>query len=109
MEIQQQEINGTGIRLALHDNGKEIARVRLYFIENDLRSQPYALVEDLFVDEAYRGQGLGRMMMEQAIAEARKAGCYKILATSRHSREQVHEFYLKLGFQEWGKEFRMEL
>ncbi len=109
MEIQQQEIKGKGIRLALHDNGTEIARVRLYFIENDLRSQPYALVEDLLVDEAYRGKGWGKKMMEQVIAEARKAGCYKILATSRNSRKNVHEFYKKLGFQEWGKEFRMEL
>ncbi|MEK6951099.1 MAG: GNAT family N-acetyltransferase [Nanoarchaeota archaeon] len=109
MELHASRLAGKGSRLTFTKEGKEIARLRLYFIENDLHQQPYALIEDLFVQEEFRGQSLGRKLMLAAIEEAKRNGCYKILATSRQEREKVHEFYKKLGFKEWGKEFRMEL
>jgi GNAT superfamily N-acetyltransferase len=109
MELHTSRLAGKGSRLTFTKEGKEIARLRLYFIENDQHQQPYALIEDLFVQEEFRGQSLGTKLMQAAIEEARKEGCYKILATSRTERTTVHEFYRKLGFKEWGKEFRMEL
>ncbi len=109
MELKTNTLPGKATKITFIKEGKEIARVRLYFIENDLHGKPYALVEDLFVQEEFRGQSLGSKLMQAAIEEAKKQGCYKILATSRNEREKVHEFYRKLGFEEWGKEFRMEI
>ncbi len=109
VELHASRLAGEGVKLALSKAGKEIARVRLFFIENELHDQPYALIEDLFVQEEFRGQSLGSRLMRAAIEEAKKNGCYKILATSRNEREKVHEFYRQLGFKEWGKEFRLEL
>ncbi len=109
MLLHTAALPGEGLKLTFSDNGQEIARVRIYFISNDLHPQPYALIEDLFVQEEFRGQSLGTKLMQAAIEEAKKKGCYKILATSRKEREKVHEFYRKLGFKEWGKEFRIDL
>ena len=108
-KVQVSRIKSEGVKLTFNNDGEEIARVFLYFIRNDLHQQPYALVEDLFVQEEYRGQSLGSKLMLAAIEEAKRNGCYKILATSRNEREKVHEFYRKSGFKEWGKEFKMGL
>lgn len=109
MDFITQEITTTGIKRILKENNREIARIRVYFINNNLHPQPYALIEDLFVQEKFRGKSYGTKLLQTAILEAQKKGCYKIIATSRYEREKVHEFYKKHGFKEYGKEFRMDL
>ena len=98
-----------GLQIKFKEKNIEIARVRIYFIHNGLHEKSYALIEDLFVQEAYRQKGYGSKILRAAIQEAKKRGCYKIIATSRNERKQVHKFYTKAGFKEWGKEFRMDL
>ncbi len=109
MLLQIKEVPTKAKRITFSEKGKEIGRVWIHYVRNDLHTQPYALIEDLFVEEKCRGKGLGSKLIKNAIAQAKKEGCYKVLATSRQSRMQVHEFYKKLGFQEWGKEFRLNL
>lgn len=109
MKLEQEFITGEGLQLVLKEENKDIARLRIYFIYNDLHQQPYALMEDLFVQEEFRGKGQGKALVQAAIEEAKKRKCYKIIATSRYEREKVHKFYQQLGFKDYGKEFRMEL
>jgi GNAT superfamily N-acetyltransferase len=54
-----------------------------------------------------RGQGIGTELLNQVIQEAKKQGCYKLIATSRYGRDQVHKMYEKIGFQNFGVEFKM--
>jgi ribosomal protein S18 acetylase RimI-like enzyme len=57
-------------------------------------------VSILWVDEAYRGQGLGSALIERAEAEAVQRGClYARLSTGRY---QAPEFYAKLGYVLYG-------
>ena len=109
MGIKKQNQTFLGTKLTLEQDNKEIARISIVYVKNDLHGRSYALIEDLFVDEAYRGQGYARKLFEAAIEEAKKSGSYKIVATSRYSRNPVHEFYLRLGFKDYGKEFRLDL
>ncbi|PIN74310.1 GNAT family N-acetyltransferase [Candidatus Woesearchaeota archaeon CG10_big_fil_rev_8_21_14_0_10_45_16] len=105
-----QEISSKGIRLSLKVEGKEVGRARIYLIENDLdHDRPYALFEDLFVEEEARGFGYGSQLVNAAIDLAKKHGCYKIIGTSRHERKRVHQLYERFGFKDHGKEFRMDL
>jgi GNAT superfamily N-acetyltransferase len=61
------------------------------------------------VDETYRGKGVGSELVKQVIELAKKANCYKLIATSRTSRPKVHELYQRLGFTQHGVEFRVDL
>lgn len=70
---------------------------------------PSAIVEDVVVDEACQSQGVGRAMMAHAMAEARAAGCYKLVLSSNQKRERAHAFYESLGFQRHGYSFRIEI
>lgn len=80
----------------------------MYVMNNGLHAEPFGYMEDVYVDEAVRGQGHGKLLVDQVIAKARELGCYKLVATSRQSRESVHEMYLRLGFKDYGKEFRFD-
>jgi ribosomal protein S18 acetylase RimI-like enzyme len=70
---------------------------------------PSALVEDVAVDPASQGEGIGQAMMRHAMAEARAAGCYKLALSSNAKRERAHAFYEKLGFERHGYSFRINL
>ncbi|MBI2665307.1 GNAT family N-acetyltransferase [Candidatus Woesearchaeota archaeon] len=108
MLVQQKKISSTGVKLFIQQDGKEIARAFLYLIYNDLHTLPYGLMEDVFVDEAYRGSGYGKIIIKELIDEAKKLGCYKLVGFSRYDRENVHKLYLNFGFRDFGKEFRMD-
>lgn len=104
-----EERQSSCFRFCVEREGKEVGRAYLYLIRNDLREAPYGLLEDVFVDESYRGQGIGTELTNAVIVKAKEIGCYKLLATSRMERPQVHALYEKLGFQKHGFEFRMDL
>jgi len=54
-------------------------------------------LRQVWVDEAFRGQGHGRALMQKAIEEARRRGCSHVdLATYSF---QAPGFYEKLGFE----------
>jgi GNAT superfamily N-acetyltransferase len=108
MDIQRKEISATGVKLFAVQDGKEVARAYLYLMRNDLHERPFGFMEDVFVDESLRGQGIGTRILDELIAEARRRGCYKLIGTSRHERPKVHSLYERLGFKDHGKEFRMD-
>ncbi len=109
MSIITTEAKCTGLRLAIHDEaGQEIGRASLFIMHNDLHPEPFGLMEDVYVAESARGQGVGTELVREVIQTARNHGCYKLIATSRHSRSRVHELYRGLGFTEHGVEFRID-
>lgn len=56
-------------------------------------------IEDVVVDEAYRGKGIGRKLMEFLINEGRQKGLYEILLFTAYHRKPAHQLYQNLGFQ----------
>ena len=108
-KIVREERSARGIRFSIAGENGEVARAYLYLMTNDLHDAPFGLLEDVFVAESERGSGLGTALVNEVIAAARAAGCYKLIATSRASRPKVHELYERLGFANYGLEFRMNL
>lgn len=70
---------------------------------------PSALVEDVAVDPAAQGHGIGKAMMRHAMALAAESGCYKLALSSNLKREKAHAFYDSLDFERHGFSFRMAL
>lgn len=109
MDTSYEEQKTKSVKIILKQNGNIVGRAFLYLINNDLHQQPYALLEDVYIEEEYQGMGNGTKIVQLAIQKAKELECYKIIGTSRNSREKVHQFYNKLGFEAYGKEFRMNL
>jgi GNAT superfamily N-acetyltransferase len=61
-------------------------------------ARPFALIENVVVDEGARGKGIGESLIRQAIESAREEGCYRVSLTSNKRRQAAHKFYERLGF-----------
>lgn len=109
MAIAQKEFSSRALKFFVEQEGKEVAHAYLYLLKNDEHVRPCGLMEDVLVDESLRGQGIGTELIKALIEAAREQGCRKLIATSRHTRPKVHALYERLGFNYWGKEFRMDL
>ncbi len=71
----------------------EVGRVCIYLMYSDLQGQPFALIEDVYVDETYRSKGLGAGLVEQVVELAQKVNCYKLIANSRISISKADQGY----------------
>ena len=80
------EANGEAVGLAIH---------RPSYSTFDGR--PGLYVEDLFVAEAARGLGIGRMLMARLAAIARERGCSRMSLAVLHWNP-ARDFYRRLGF-----------
>jgi len=58
-----------------------------------------ARIEDVVVDEAARGRGIGTALTREAVRLARAAGARSVDLTSRPSREAANRLYERLGFR----------
>jgi ribosomal protein S18 acetylase RimI-like enzyme len=57
-----------------------------------------AWIEDVVVDEAVRGQGVGAALNHAALDRARAEGAKTVDLTSRPTREAANRLYKRLGF-----------
>ena len=71
--------------------------------------RPWAIVENVVVDERWRGLGVGHALMDEVVARARRRGCYKVQLLSRVERVDAHRFYEDLGFDRSAEGFRRYL
>lgn len=55
----------------------------------------------VWVHDAWRGQGVGRRLMDVMEAEARQRGC-RVISLDTYTF-QAPDFYRKLGYQEFGR------
>jgi ribosomal protein S18 acetylase RimI-like enzyme len=56
-------------------------------------------IEDVVVDEAARGQGVGEALNREALRLAAEQGARTVELTSRPSREAANRLYQRLGFE----------
>lgn len=67
----------------------------IYRVPTGIRS----IVEDVVVDDQMRRQGIGEMLVRQAIELAREAGANGVALTSNPQREAANQLYLSMGFE----------
>lgn len=58
-----------------------------------------ARIEDVVVDEAARGHGVGGALTEEALRLAEAAGARTVDLTSRPSRQAANRLYERIGFE----------
>jgi len=85
--------------IVVEHDGVVIGTLQLTFIPNlTYQGGCRAQIEGVRVDDAYRGQQIGRRLFEWAIAEARRHGCHMVQLTADKTRPDAHRFYESLGF-----------
>jgi ribosomal protein S18 acetylase RimI-like enzyme len=86
----------TDLFIAIDDGGTIIGTATLvtFRIPTGMR----AWIEDVVVDEAGRGQGVGTALTEAMVERAQELGCRTVDLTSRPSRESANRMYQRAGF-----------
>lgn len=87
----------THLLVARGDDGTVLGSLTLvlFRIPTGLR----AWIEDVVVDDAARGQGVGEALNRYAIDVAAERGARSVDLTSRPSREAANRLYRRLGFE----------
>lgn len=81
------------------DDDEIVGTLQLSFIPGLARKGARrGLIEAVRIASRRRGCGIGKMMIEWAIAECRRRGCQQVQLTSDKSRADAHRFYEGLGF-----------
>ena len=95
-----QILGSPGLHLfVLELDGVVVATTYLNVIPNMTRGvSPYAVVENVVVDESHRRTGLGRTIMDGTLQAAWDAGCYKAMLMTGSRTPGTHAFYRACGF-----------
>jgi GNAT superfamily N-acetyltransferase len=84
--------------LVAEQDGGVIGLLHLY-VRPALDKPPEVIVQALVVDEAARGRGVGRMLMEVAERWAGQRGFMSVALASHVARSEAHAFYERLGYR----------
>ena len=101
----------SGMELIVSEDGGEVVGSLVLIVVPNLSHSglPWAIVENVIVDQSRRGKGFGWDLMKYVEARAKEAGCYKAQLSSDNSRQEAHEFYRSLGYQATAQGFRLYL
>ena len=80
-------------------NGRIIASCYVSVIPNLTRGgKSIGFIENVITDAAYRRKGIGKTIVQHAIAYAKMQNCYKVVLQSGNKRTDAHRFYEFIGF-----------
>lgn len=90
------------------DTSETIVGIATLFIERKIIHNASAVghIEDVVVDENYRNNGIGKILIDACIEKARKIDCYKVILDCS---ESYVKFYQKCGFYPAGICMRLDV
>ena len=94
------EANATKLLIAVDDSIRPERIVGiLTLIIYRIPTGHVARIEDVVVEEETRRQGIGKLLVEAALRQAREAGVKAVDLTSNSARVAANELYLNIGFK----------
>ena len=91
------EAPGTHLLVARDDDGTIVGSLTLILFR--IPTAMRAWIEDVVVDDAARGKGVGEALNRHALDIARQHGAKTVDLTSRPSREAANRLYQRIGFE----------
>jgi len=87
------------ICVAKNTNGKVIGMVSAQLVISTAQGAPSAWVEDMVVEEAYRGQGIGKQLLQQALDWAKAKGATRAQLLVDLSNSEALGYYQHLQWE----------
>ena len=84
--------------MAVDDGGRYVGTLTLALFR--IPTAMRAWIEDVIVDAAVRGQGVGEALNRAALDRARAEGAKTVDLTSRPSRGAANRLYQRIGFEQ---------
>jgi GNAT superfamily N-acetyltransferase len=110
VEARLERLRLVGDRVVVADvDGRPVGLAHLQVTPAIERDRPAAKIGALIVDDAHRGRGIGRALVETMEAEARARGCELLYLTTAERRDNAHAFYERLGLEYTGRRYARTL
>jgi GNAT superfamily N-acetyltransferase len=110
VESRLDRLNIVGDRVVVADlDGEVVGLAHLQVSPAIERDRPSAKLGALVVDEAQRGEGIGRALIGAVEAEARLRGCELLFLTTSERRDDAHAFYESVGLERTGRRYSRTL
>ena len=85
--------------IVAEEDGKIVSSCVCVIIPNLTRGQrPYAFVENVITDEAYRRRGLAKACLDYARDIAKRENCYKMMLLTGSKKQGTLDFYRGCGY-----------
>lgn len=98
--IRQLRVHPDALLLVAHAGSKVLGFISLHFMPQIALAGDFCRIAYLCVDEAARSLGVGALLEQRAVAEARARGCDRIELHSHARRHDAHRFYARQGYDE---------
>jgi GNAT superfamily N-acetyltransferase len=86
--------------LVAEAEGRVVGFISVIFYKTHFHRGGTALINELVVDRAVRGTGIGRALVERAISEAQNRGMDEVEVGTEQDNLAAQAFYHKCGFDE---------
>jgi len=96
------------ILVAINES-KIIGMVSMMFLPRLNRIIPEMYIPELVVFKKYQNQGIGKKLINQCIAISKDKKCHRIRLESGNIRQESHQFYKHLGFEQSSFSFTLNL
>lgn len=90
--------NNSHLFFAINDQGENMGMITVGLYISPTGKK--AWIEDVVVDNSYRGQGIGRKLIEFAIQFTKEQNAATLMLTSNQARVSANELYKKMGFKQ---------
>ena len=85
--------------IVAEEDGRIVSSCVCVIIPNLTRGQrPYAFIENVITDRAYRGRGLATDCLNYAREIARRENCYKMMLLTGSKEQSTLDFYTRAGY-----------
>ena len=98
-----------GYRMTGVYDGKKCVGISGFWIGTKLYSDKYLEPDNVIIDKNYRSKGIGKLLLDWLIAEAKRNGCKIIMLDAYLENIQGHKFYWREGFVARGFHFLKKL
>jgi GNAT superfamily N-acetyltransferase len=94
-----------GYRMAGVFDRKKCIGLSGFWIATKIYSGKYVELDNVVIDKNYRSQGVGKLLCDWIIKEAKKKGCVTAMLDAYTENKSGHKFYLREGYTLRGYHF----
>jgi GNAT superfamily N-acetyltransferase len=87
-----------GYRMAGAFDGKTCVGLSGFWIATKIYSGKYVELDNVVIDKNYRSLGIGKLLCDWIISEAKKQGCETAMLDAYVENASGHKFYLREGY-----------
>ncbi|HXT18204.1 MAG TPA: GNAT family N-acetyltransferase [Gemmatimonadaceae bacterium] len=103
------DTNARAIVVDAPNRGGVVALATIHIRNTLNHNAPLAQLSLLVVEEAVRGTGVGRAIVDEAERWARDRGCMRMVVTTALRRTDAHAFYERIGYTHTGRRYAKDL